>query len=161
MSTFRSRAFSEGVSAYSKLLESLAGLLGPAPRSSLQLSGFVRLDWHAGERHRFTLEGAGSRINSPGGGFTRGWQAYGTHSSGSIDASNDWLLGRWQGFVTPNLLAVIQGSFGRQLQKAEPESPSAFEQSLNINSWGQLPQIVIDAVDGFTIGNPARFGRGR
>jgi len=151
----------EGVSAYSKLLESLAGLLGPAPRSSLQLSGFVRLDWHAGERHRFTLEGAGSRINSPGGGFTRGWQAYGTHSSGSIDASNDWLLGRWQGFVTPNLLAAIQGSFGRQVRKAEPESPSAFEQSLNINSWGQLPQIVIDAVDGFTIGNPARFGRGR
>ena len=151
----------EGVGAYSKLLVSLAGLLGPASRSSLRLSGFGRLDWSAGPRHRFTLEGSGRRVNSPGGGFTRQWQAYGTHSSGSIDESNDWLLGRWEVSVTPSLLAATQGSFGRQVQKTEPGSPSEFEQSLNINSWGQLPQIVVDSRDGFTIGNPARFGRGR
>ena len=44
--------------------------------------------------------------------------------------------------------------------KGRAGKPSAFEQSLNINSWGQLPQIVVDRGDGFTIGNPARFGRG-
>ena len=43
----------------------------------------------------------------------------------------------------------------------KPGKASAFEQSLNINSWGQLPQIVVDSRDGFTIGNPARFSRGR
>lgn len=152
---------SAGVAAYSKLLESLAALLGPAPRSSLQLSGFGRLDWNAGERHRFTLEANGSRSNSIGGGSTRAWQAYGTQSLGLANMSNGWMLGRWNAFVTPNLLATTQGSFGRHSQRLEPESPSQFEDSLNISAWKQLPQIVVDSRDGFTIGNPARFGRGR
>jgi len=152
---------SEGVNAYSKLLESLAGLLGLAPRSSHQLSGFGRLDWSVGDRHRFTVEGNGSERKSAGGGSTRASQMYGSHSLGSVNAKNDWVLGRWQALITPNLLAVTQGSFGRAVQIAEPERASAFEQSLNINAWGQLPQIVVDSRDGFTIGNPARFGRGR
>ena len=41
-----------------------------------------------------------------------------------------------------------------------PERPPAYEQTLNQNVWGQLPQIVVDSRDGFTIGNPARFGQG-
>jgi hypothetical protein len=150
----------EGVQAYSKLLESLAGLLGPAPRSSLQMSGFGRLDWSAAERHRFTMEGAASSLNAPGGGSSRAWQPYGTHSLGSVGSSNEWFVGRWETFETPKLLAITYASFGHKVQKAEPRSPSAFEQSLNINSWGQLPQIVVDSGDGFTIGNPAGFGRG-
>ena len=152
---------SEGGTAYSKLLESLAGLLGPAPRSSLQLSGFGRLDWSAGDRHRFTFEGNGRRSNSPGGGFTRAWQAYGAHSLGSANLLNGWLLGRWSASVSPDLLTVTQGSFSRHVLNAEPASPSVFEQSLNISAWGHLPQIVVDSRDGFTIGNPARFGKGR
>jgi hypothetical protein len=152
---------SEGVAAYSKLLESLAGLLGPAPRSSLELSTFGRLDWSAGERHRFTLEGNDRTGSSPGGGFTRAWQAYGAHSLGSANTSNGWLFGTWNFFVAPNLLTTSQGSFGRHVQSLEPGKPSGFEQSLNISAWGQLPQIVVDSSDGFTIGNPARFGLGR
>ena len=31
---------------------------------------------------------------------------------------------------------------------------------LNVNSWGQLPQIVVDSRYGLTIGNPSRFGQG-
>lgn len=152
---------SEGVAAYSELLESLAGLLGPTPRSSMQLSGFGRLDWAAGERHRFTLEANGSRIYSPGGVSARAWQAYGTQSLGSANMSSGWMLGRWSDFVTPNLLATAQGSVGRHVQSLEPATPSAFEQSLKISSWKQLPEIVVDARDGFTIGNPAHFGSGR
>jgi hypothetical protein len=149
-----------GVGAYSKLLESLAGLLGPAPRSSLQLTGFERLDWSAAERQRFTVEATGNRLNAPGGEATRASQMYGTHSLGVVHASNDWLLGRWEAFISPNLLAVTQGSFGRQIHTAPAGKPSAFEQSLNISSWGQLPQIVVGSGDGLTIGNPARIGRG-
>ena len=152
---------SSGVSAYSKVLESLAELLGPTARSSRQMSGFGRLDWKGGERHQFTLEGNGQRSKSPGGGSTRAWQTYGSHSLGTMDTASDWLLGRWGISVTPNLLAITQGSFGRHVQSQEPEEPSEFEQSLNINAWGRLPQIVVDSRDGFTIGNPARFGRGR
>ncbi|HEY1579366.1 MAG TPA: carboxypeptidase-like regulatory domain-containing protein [Terracidiphilus sp.] len=150
----------EGVTAYSKLIESLAGLLGPAPRSSRQWTGFGRLDWSIAEHHRFTLEMNAAEVDSPGGGFTRASETYGNHSFGSMHATNDWMLGRWEAFINPNLLAVTQGSVGRQIQSALPERPSAFEQAMNINAWGQLPQIVVDSRYGFTIGNPARFGRG-
>jgi hypothetical protein len=149
-----------GIGAYSNILETLAGLLGPAPRTAAQWTGFGRIDWQAAERHRFTLEGTGAHFDSPGGGLTRASETYGNHSFGSSRAAEEWLLGRWEAFATPNLLAVTQASMGHQIQREPPENPSAFEKSLNINSWGQLPQIVVDSRYGFTMGNPARFGAG-
>lgn len=151
----------EGLSAYSQILTTLDDLLGPAPRTAAQWVGFGRLDWDATERHRFTLEATGAHWNSPGGGLTRVSETYGTNSFGSSRASEFLLLGRWEAFLTPNLLTVTQGSFGRTIQSAEPDTPSAYEQSLlSANSWGQLPQIVVDSRYGFTIGNPSRFGMG-
>jgi len=150
-----------GLAAYSGLLETLDGLLGPAPRTATQWTGFGRLDWQAAERHRFTLEGISARWNAPGGGLTRVSEAYGNHSFGSSTASEEWLLGRWEAFLTPNLLAVTQASAGRAIQEARAETPSTYEQSfLAGNGWGQLPQIVVDSSYGFTIGNPSRFGQG-
>ena len=151
---------SEGLAAYSGLLESLAGLLGPAARTANQWVGFGRLDWQPAERHRFTLEGTGARWNSPGGGLTRVAETYGNHSFGTSRASELWLMGRWQAFLTPNLLAVTQGSAGRHIFSESPGTPSPFEQTLNISAWSQLPQMVIDSRYGFTIGNPSRFGSG-
>ena len=120
-----------------------------------------RIDWQAAERHRFTLEGIGADWNAPGGGLTRVSETYGNHSFGSSQASQQWLLARWEAYLTPNLLAVTQGSAGRDILSARPETPSAFEQTfLNGNFWGQLPQIVVDSRYGFTIGNPSRFGQG-
>ena len=150
----------EGLGAYSGMLESLSGLLGPAPRSAKQWVGFGRLDWQAAERHRFTLEGTGARWNSPGGGLTRVAEPYGNHSFGSSRASEFWLLGRWEAFLTPNLLAVSQASVGRQIFSEAADEPSAFENTLNVNVWRQLPQMVVDSRYGFTIGNPSRFGTG-
>ena len=150
----------EGSTAYSGILETLGGLLGPAARTASQWVGFGRLDWQAAERHRFTLEGTGARWNSPGGGLTRVAETYGTHSFGTSRASEVWLLGRWEAFVTPNLLAVTQGSVGRHILAEGANTPSPFEQTLNINAWRQLPQIVVDSRYGFTIGNPSRFGAG-
>ena len=150
-----------GLAAYSKMLEALDGLLGPAPRTATQWVGFSRIDWKASERHRFTLEGIGATRNAPGGGLAGASETYGSSSFGSSQASQDWLLGRWEGFVTPNLLLVTQGSMGRNIQSARPEAPSPFEQAfLSPNVWGQLPQIVVDSRYGFTIGNPSRFGQG-
>ena len=149
-----------GVAAYSSLLETLDGLLGPATRTASQWTGFGRLDWATTERHRFTLEGTDAHSNAPGGGMTRASETFGTHSYGSSRADEQWLLGRWEAFATPNLLAVTLGSFGHHVMKAPAERPSAYEQTLNINDWGQLPQIVVDSRYGFTIGNPARFGPG-
>lgn len=142
-------------------LEQLAALLGPAPRTSMQWVGFGRIDWQAAERHRFTLEGIGADLSAPGGGLTRVSETYGSHSYGSSQASQQWLLARWEAYLTPNLLAVTQGSAGRAILSARPDAPSTFEQSfLTGNSWGQLPQIVVDSRYGFTIGNPSRFGQG-
>lgn len=59
-----------GVQAYSKMLETLAGLLGPAARTSLGSTGSARIDWRAAEHHRFTFEGNGADWNSTGGGLT-------------------------------------------------------------------------------------------
>jgi hypothetical protein len=151
----------QGLAAYSPMLEKLAGLLGPAPRTARQWTGFARLDWQAAERHRFSLEGIGADWNSPGGGLTRVSESYGTNSFGTSAASEEWLLGRWEAFLTPNLLLVSQGSAGRGILSARAETPSPFEQTfLGPNGWGQLPQIVVDNRYGFTIGNPSRFGKG-
>ncbi len=151
----------EGLTAYSQMLETLAGLLGPAPRTAAQWTGFARIDWQAAERHRFTLEGIGADWSAPGGGLTQVSETYGNHSFGSSQASEEWLLARWEAYLTPNLLAVTQGSVGRTILSARPETPSTFEQTfLNGNFQGQLPQIVVDSRYGFTIGNPSRFGQG-
>ena len=151
----------EGLTAYSQMLESLAGLLGPAPRTAAQWVGFGRIDWQVAERHRLTLEGTGANWNAPGGGLTSVSENYGNHSYGSSEASEEWLLARWEAYLTPNLLAVTQASAGRDMQSARPGTPSAFEQTfLGPNVYGQLPQIVVDNRYGFTIGNPSRFGQG-
>jgi hypothetical protein len=151
----------EGLTAYSTMLETMDGLLGPAPRTSQQWTGFGRLDWQAAERHHFTIEGIGSRWNSPGGGLTRASENYGNHSFGSTKASEESLLGRWETFLTPNLLLTTQVSAGEAIQESKPSTPSTFERSfLTGNSWGQLPEIVVDNRYGFTIGNPSRFGKG-
>lgn len=151
----------QGLAAYSNLLGSLGGLLGPSPRTATQRVGFARMDWQAAERHRFTVEGIGATWNSPGGGLTRVSETYGANSFGASKASEEWLLGRWEAFLTPNLLAVTQGSAGRNILGVHAETPSAFEQTfLTPSIWGQLPQIVVDNRYGFTIGNPSRFGEG-
>ncbi|HEV2325430.1 MAG TPA: carboxypeptidase regulatory-like domain-containing protein, partial [Terracidiphilus sp.] len=151
---------SEGLGAYSKMLETLAGLLGPAPRTSAEWVGFGRIDWKATERQTFTFEGTGASWNAPGGGMRGVSESYGNHSFGSTAATQQWALARWEAFLTPNLLAITQGSAGRAEMTAHPELPSAFEQSLEQSAWGQLPQIVVDSRYGFTIGNPSRFGQG-
>ena len=123
-----SNPVAEGLAAYSNLLEALAGLLGPAPRTAAQWAGFSRIDWKVSERNQLTLEGIGAAWNSPGGGLSRVSETYGSNSFGSSQASQELLLGRWEGFVTPNLLFATQGSIGRSIQSARPEAPSAFEQ---------------------------------
>ena len=151
----------EALAVYSPMLETLASLLGPAPRTAAQWLGFGRIDWHAAERHHFTLEGTGADWNSPGGGLTRVSETYGNHSFGSSQAAQQWLLARWEAYLTPNLLAVTQGSAGHTVLSARPGRLSAFEQTfLTGNAYGQLPQIVVDSRYGFTIGNPSRFGQG-
>ncbi len=114
-------------------LEQLAGLLGPAARTAAQWVGFARIDWQAAERHHFTLEGIGADWNAPGGGLTRVSEDYGNHSFGSSEASQQWLLARWEAYLTPNLLAVTQGSAGRD--DSERAAGNAFGIRTDIAQW--------------------------
>lgn len=150
----------EGLRSYSGMLEQLSGLLGPAPRTSTRITAFARLDWRFSQRQSATIAASEATWNSPGGGFSRTSEAVGTHSFGSYRGTEQWLLARWQAFLTPNLLLVTQGAVGRNHHNAPPSQPSAFEQTFNDNSLGRLPQIVVDSRYGFTIGTPARFGPG-
>jgi hypothetical protein len=84
-----------GVAAYSRMLETLDGLLGPAPRNSSRWSGTARIDWKGVERHSLLLEGTGVHINSPGSGLARASETFGNHSFGSSLANEAWILGRW------------------------------------------------------------------
>ena len=67
---------------YSKMLQTLDGLLGPSPRTATQYTAFARIDWQAAERHRLTLEGTGADWNAPGGGLTRVSETYGKSQPG-------------------------------------------------------------------------------
>ncbi len=149
-----------GLQAYSGMLESLAGLLGPAPRTSQTLGGFGRLDWKNGNRYSFTLEGSQANWDSPGGGLTRASENFGTHSFGASHGGSTFALARWETIITPHLLAVTQGSLRRAIVDRPASAPSPFEQSFDANVWRQLPQMTVDSRYGFTIGNPARFGAG-
>jgi hypothetical protein len=149
-----------GLAPYSQMLGTLAGLLGPAARTSTQWAGFVRGDLVASARQRFTMEGTGALADSAGGGLTNASENYGTHSYASRRSDDQWVLGRWESMPMRNLLAVTQVSMGRQYLTTPPENPSPFEQSLIANSRGRLPQVNVDSRYGFTIGNPARFGAG-
>ncbi len=149
-----------GAKAYSEMLTTLGGLLGPSPRSSERITGFGRLDWKTGERNEFMLEGTGAESKSAGGGLRRVEETYGTHSMGGTRVSETWVQARWRAFLTPNLLAITQGSMGRQIRRMPAETPSGFEQTLLASAWRQLPQMTVDSRYGFTIGNPARFGPG-
>lgn len=149
-----------GVAAFTPMLQSLAGLLGPAARSSSQWTGFFRGDGQANERNHLTVEGTDSQRDAPGGGMTRTSEMFGSYSYGSSATTEQWVLGRWESFLTRNLLLVTQGSYGHQNQTMPAESPSSFEKTMNINAWNQLPQIRVDSRYGFTIGNPSRFGPG-
>ncbi|MGB6193803.1 MAG: hypothetical protein WBF42_15145 [Terracidiphilus sp.] len=149
-----------GIGAYSGALQTLAGLLGPAPRRGTQWNGLLRLDWTATERNHFTLEGTGTYWNAPGGGLTRVAEPYGSHSYGESRANQQMVIASWQRSITQNLIAVTQGSMGRHILTMPAETPSAWEQSLLVSNWAELPQIVVDGGYGFTIGNPSQFGQG-
>ena len=151
---------SAGLAAYVPMLQTLDGLLGPAPRASTQITGFGRIDWAPSAHTAFTFEGTNAILDAPGGGLPRISESYGTHSFGSSHVNEQWILARWQETLTPHLLAVTEGSFGRHNVTRPEELPTSYEQTLNMNAWGRLPQIVVDSRYGFTIGNPARFGPG-
>jgi len=150
----------QSAAAYSTGLEQLAGLLGPVPRSAHQWQGFARLDWQATDRNHFVVQGNVTSLDAPAGAIIRSSATYGNRSFGNSQASEDLLLGRWEAFLTPNLLSSAAVLIKRHDQSDSPQTSSAFEAPLLINDFGQLPEIVTDSSNGFILGTPATLGHG-
>ena len=154
---------SGGLGAYSKLLESLdwsawarAAHLFSMDRVSAASIGMRP----SGIASRF--EATGAQLDSPGGGFTRASETYGTHSFG-IDA-RDRAVGCWAGGRHSSrqiCWPLRRVPYGHQVQSALQRRPPPSSKRLNINAWGQLPQIVVDSRYGFTIGNPSALRTGK
>ena len=62
---------------------------------------------------------------------------YGNHSFGSSQASEQWLLARWEAYLTPNLLAVTQGSAGRD--DSERTARCAIRIRADVSQRGTFP----------------------
>jgi len=151
----------EGLAAYSGLLETLDGLLGPRSADSnamdrlraARLAGGRAASLHAGG-HRRTMERAGRRL-------TRFQKPTATTALGQARRARSgcWAAG---GFCHPQPSGCDQASAGRAIQEARPETPSIYEPELSCRECvgASLPEIVVDNRYGFTIGNPSRFGQG-
>ena len=105
----------EGLNAYSGVLTALDGLLGPAPRYG-RSNGWGLRGFDGGQGAASVDAGRDWRAL----GLARGWidrlsEVYGTSSFGSSKASEEWLMARWEAFLTPNLLAVTQASVERTI----------------------------------------------
>ena len=148
----------EGAAAYSAGLAGLAGLLGPVPRRSNQWQGFGRVDWQLNERQHLNIEGAAAEEQASAGALSGNSQTYGSHSFGNSQASDAWGVGRWETFLTANLLNAVGVQWQRHVQGDTPQAPSKLEAPLIANAWGQLPEMVADSKYGFILGKPARLG---
>jgi hypothetical protein len=147
----------QAAACYSGLLNQMAGLLGPVPRSTSQWQGFGRVDWQT-ERHHLSIEGNAAHADAPAGALTRSSETYASHSFGNSVATDAWALAKLDSFLTPNLLNDLAALYRRNLQSETPQIPSAFEQPLLAGAGPELPEIVADSRDGFILGKPARLG---
>jgi len=140
---------------YNGVLNSLNSLLGAVPRSANQRILFPKVDWHLSERNHLTFQYNRMRWDSPNGVQTGTTNRWGIASFGSSYTKTDTVIGRWQYFVTPNLLNDARYQYGRDFESELSSAPSPFEQAFANNSYGKPPQIAVaSGSSGFRFGKP-------
>ena len=145
---------------YSQVLDDLAGQLGVVGRTSSQTVMFPKIEWQRGERNHFAIQYNRLRWDSPAGVQTAPAESYGITSFGNDTAGEDWIISRWNFFLTPNLVNEVRYQYGRDRQSEFSQQPTAFEESFSHNRWGRPPQVQISSSsNGFTIGKPAFLDR--
>ncbi len=144
---------------YSAVLDSLAGQLGLVARTSSQTVFFPKIDWQLGDRNHVTVQYNHLRWSSPAGVQTQPSQSYGITSFGNDAAREDWIIARWNFFLTPNMVNEARYQYGRDFQSEISQQPTPFEQSFSRNQWGRPPQVSVAGSNGFTIGKPAFLDR--
>lgn len=143
---------SAALTSYNNVLNQLSGLLGNVPRTARQTILFPKLDWQPNNRHHIGLQYNRMRRTAVNGVATQASDTYGIGSFGNGRSDVDAAIGRWEFFLTPNMLSDARYAYSRDRQAQLGSTPTAFEQQLAQNSLGLPPQVAVDRSSGFTFG---------
>jgi hypothetical protein len=145
---------------YQSILDGLDSMLGSVPRSGHQTIFFPKVDWQLNERNHFGVQYNYMRWNSPDGVQTGASDTYGIASFGNDYVDEDWVIGRWDLFLTANLLNELHYQWGRDLESELSGPPSTFELPFANNIYGRSPEISLASSSiGFDFGKPASLDR--
>lgn len=143
---------SAALASYNNVLNELNGLLGNVPRTARQTILFPKIDWRFNERHHLSLQYDRMRRTTTNGVATQASDTYGIGSFGDSESRVDAGIGRWEFFLTTNMLNDARYEYSRDLQAQLGSTPTAFEEQMAQNSLGLPPQVSIDRSSGFTFG---------
>jgi hypothetical protein len=145
---------------YHQFVSGLMDETGLVPRSASQLILFPKLDWQLNDRNHLSLQYNYLRWNSPHGALTQTAASYGISSFGDDHVTDDVLIGRWNTFLTANLMHELRVQYGRDFESEFSAPPSAFEHPFSQNAFGRSPQItLIGSGSGLRIGKPPTLDR--
>ena len=145
---------------YQQFVSGLMGETGLVPRTASQIILFPKLDWQLNDRNHLSIQYNYLRWNSPHGALTQTAASYGVSSFGDDHVTDDVLIGRWNTFLTANLMHELRVQYGRDFESELSAPPSAFEQPFSQNAFGRSPQItLIGSGSGLRIGKPPTLDR--
>ena len=145
---------------YQQFISGLIGEIGIVPRTAGQTILFPKLDWQLNDRNHLSLEYNYLRWNSPHGALTQTATSYGVASFGDDHVHDDLLIGRWNTFLTANLMHELRVQYGRDFESEFSTAPSAFEEPFSHNPFGRSPQItLVSSGSGLRIGKPPTLDR--
>ena len=145
---------------YQQFVSGLMGETGVVPRTAGQIILFPKLDWQLNDRNHLSLQYNYLRWNSPHGALTQTATSYGIASFGDDHVTDDVLIGRWNTFLTANLMHELRVQYGRDFESEFSTAPSSFEQPFSNNAFGRSPQItLISSGSGLRIGKPPTLDR--
>lgn len=141
---------------YQHFVSGLISETGIVPRTASQRILFPKLDWQMNDRNHVSVEYNYLRWNSPHGALTQTSTSYGVASFGDDHVTDDVVIGRWNTFLTANLMHELRLQYGRDFESELSGPPSAFEQPFSKNHYSRSPQItLISSGIGLRIGKPA------
>ncbi len=145
---------------YQQFVSGLMDETGIVPRTASQVVLFPKLDWQLNDRNHLSIQYNYLRWNSPHGALTQTATSYGVASFGDDHVTDDVVIGRWNTFLTANLMHELRVQYGRDFEAQFSTPPSAFEQPFSQNHYSRSPQItLISSGSGLRIGKPETLDR--
>ncbi len=145
---------------YEQVLTGLSTETGLVPRSASQVILFPKIDYQPDDRNHYTLQYNHMQWNSPNGVQSQTSTQYGVASFGDSTVKDDWVVARWNTFLSATQMNEVLVQYGRDFEAELSTPPSAFEQPLTLNPAGTAPQVsLLSSSYGLKIGKPAALDR--